>query len=105
MFYKWGGSDILLISTLNHYSRILKFVAVILLDMARYEAQKGPMCLTCVPVTLCRKTFVGVGVRGGDINCRYITLNTPHVFICKLHITHIGNIETEHLDNKNIKTE
>ena len=40
---------------------------------------------------------------GGDINCRYITLNTPHVFICKLHITHIGNIETEHLDNKNIK--
>ena len=76
---------------------------VILLDMARYGAQKGPMCLTCVPVTLCRKTFVGVGV--GDINCRYITLNIPHVFICKLHITHIGNIETEHLDNKNIKTE
>ena len=32
MFYKWGGSDILLISTLNHYSRILKFVAVILLQ-------------------------------------------------------------------------
>ena len=31
MFYKWGGSDILSISTLNHYSRILKFVAVILL--------------------------------------------------------------------------
>ena len=23
--------------------------------MARHEAQKGPMCLTCVPVTLCRK--------------------------------------------------
>ena len=78
---------------------------ICLLDMARYGAQKGSMCLTCVPVTLCRKTFVGVGVRGGDINCRYITLNTPHVFICKLHITHIGNIETEHLDNKNIKTE
>ena len=35
------------------------------IDMARYEAQKGPMCLTCVPVTLCRKTFVGVGVEGG----------------------------------------
>ena len=32
MFYKWGGSDILSISTLNHYSRILKFVAVILLQ-------------------------------------------------------------------------
>ena len=31
MFYKWGGSDILSISTFNHYSRILKFVAVILL--------------------------------------------------------------------------
>ena len=28
----WGGSDILSISTLNHYSRILKFVAVILLQ-------------------------------------------------------------------------
>ena len=79
---------------------------IYIIDMARYEAQKGPMCLTCVPVTLCHKTFVGVGVGGGgDINCRYITLNTPHVFICKLHITHIGNIETEHLDNKNIKTE
>ena len=88
-----------------HRSITLIFVASSKIDMARYEAQKGPMCLTCVPVTLCRKTFVGVGVRGGDINCRYITLNTPHVFICKLHITHIGNIETEHLDNKNIKTE
>ena len=32
MFYKWGGSDILSISTFNHYSRILKFVAVILLQ-------------------------------------------------------------------------
>ena len=31
MFYKWGGSDILSISTFNHYSRILKVVAVILL--------------------------------------------------------------------------
>ena len=30
MFYKWGGSDILSISTFNHYSRILKVVAVIL---------------------------------------------------------------------------
>ena len=28
MFYKWGGSDILSISTFNHYSRILKVVAV-----------------------------------------------------------------------------
>ena len=28
MFYKWGGSDILLISTFNHYSRILKVIAV-----------------------------------------------------------------------------
>ena len=27
MFYKWGGSDILSISTFNHYSRILKVVA------------------------------------------------------------------------------
>ena len=26
MFYKWGGSDILSISTFNHYSRILKVV-------------------------------------------------------------------------------
>ena len=32
MFYKWGGSDILSISTFNHYSRILKVVAVILLQ-------------------------------------------------------------------------
>ena len=32
MFYKWGGSDILWISTFNHYSRILKVVAVILLQ-------------------------------------------------------------------------
>ena len=32
MFYKWGGSDILSISTSNHYSRILKVVAVILLQ-------------------------------------------------------------------------
>ena len=31
-FYKWGGSDILSISTFNHYSRILKIVAVILLQ-------------------------------------------------------------------------
>ena len=28
MFYKWGGSDILSISTFNHYSRILKVIAV-----------------------------------------------------------------------------
>ena len=28
MFYKWGGSDILSISTFNHYSMILKVVAV-----------------------------------------------------------------------------
>ena len=27
MFYKWGGSDILSISTFNHHSRILKVVA------------------------------------------------------------------------------
>ena len=26
MFYKWGGSDILSISTFNHYSRILKVI-------------------------------------------------------------------------------
>ena len=32
MFYKWGGSDILSISTFNHYSRILKVIAVILLQ-------------------------------------------------------------------------
>ena len=33
MFYKWKGSDILSISTFNrHYSRILKVVAVILLQ-------------------------------------------------------------------------
>ena len=32
MFYKWGDSDILSISTFNHYSRILKVVAVILLQ-------------------------------------------------------------------------
>ena len=52
---------------------MLKFV-----DMARYGAQKGPMCLTCVPVTLCRKIFVFFGGGGavGDINCLYITLNT-----------------------------
>ena len=37
----------------------------LVIDMARYGAQKRPMCLTCVPVTLCRKTFVGVGVGGG----------------------------------------
>ena len=41
-----------------------------LLDMARYGAQKGPMCLTCVPVTLCRKIllffcFVFFGGGGG----------------------------------------
>ena len=32
MFYKWGGSDILSISTFNHYSMILKVVPVILLQ-------------------------------------------------------------------------
>ena len=32
MFYKWGGSDILSISTFNHYSRILKVVAENLLQ-------------------------------------------------------------------------
>ena len=36
-----------------------------LLDMARYGAQKGPMCLTCVPVTLCRKIFGFFGGGGG----------------------------------------
>ena len=29
MFYKWGGSDILSISTFNHYSRILKVVILL----------------------------------------------------------------------------
>ena len=29
------------------------------LDMARYKVQKGPMCQTCVPVSLCRKIFGG----------------------------------------------
>ena len=29
------------------------------LDMARYKVQKGPMCQTCVPVSLCRKIFWG----------------------------------------------
>ena len=28
MFYKWGGNDILSISTFNHYSRILKVVVL-----------------------------------------------------------------------------
>ena len=27
--------------------------------MARYKVQKGPMCQTCVPVSLCRKIFWG----------------------------------------------
>ena len=71
--------------------------------MARYEAQKGPMCLTCVPVTLCRKTFVGVGVGAGGHKLPVYYIEHLMYWICKLHRTHIENIETEHLDNKNIK--
>ena len=45
MFYKWGGSDILSISTFNHYSRILKVVAVMtqLLLLGKFEYTGGPI--------------------------------------------------------------
>ena len=54
---EWSGAQFQFenISTIRIWSTILCGVAHILLDMARYGAQKGPTCLTCVPVTLCRK--------------------------------------------------
>ena len=64
---EWSGAQFQFenISTIRIWSTILCGVAHILLDMARYGAQKGPTCLTCVPVTLCRKIFFCGGGGGG----------------------------------------
>ena len=64
------------------------------LDMARYGAQKGPMCLTCVPVTLCRKTFVGVGVGGGGGGHKLPLHYIEHPSCIYLQITY--NTHREH---------
>ena len=68
MFYKWGGSDILSISTLNHYSRILKFVAVILLQ------KKIRDYLGIFP-------NMGGGLPKSQNFCKF----TKYFFVCQIH--------------------
>ena len=58
------------------------------LDMARYKVQKGPMCQTCVPVSLCRKIFGGK-VHNGTYFLWHMILSMRCSMKCTFFLCHI----------------